>query len=51
MIFSATTDKPILKVTEEEADYFRHYKPLHYLTLQEMIRHGEALIIEAEMQG
>ncbi len=43
---SGTPDKSILRVTSEDVDYFRHYKPLHYLTLQEMIRHGEAVIEE-----
>lgn len=37
-------DNPILYVSHEDVDYFRQYKPLHYITLQEMIRHGEAVI-------
>jgi len=36
----------ILQVTPEDLDYFKQFKPLHYLTLQEMIRHGEAVIVK-----
>jgi hypothetical protein len=43
---SGTVDKNILQVTPEDVDYFRRFKPLHYLTLQEMIRHGEAEIVK-----
>ena len=42
-----TLQNPILHVTSEDVEYFRQYKPLHYLTLQEMIRHGEAVIVES----
>jgi hypothetical protein len=44
-------DKNILQVTLDEVDYFRQFKPLHYLTLQEMIRHGEAEIVKESSGG
>ncbi len=43
---TGTVDKNILQVTSEDIDYFKRFKPLHYLTLQEMIRHGEAAIVQ-----
>ena len=40
------TDKPVvLGVTEEDVEYFRRFKPLHYLCLQEMLKHHEAEIV------
>jgi hypothetical protein len=37
-------NNPILEVTPEDVDYFRQNKPLHYRTLTEMIRYGEAIV-------
>jgi len=42
----AIMQKNILQVTREEIDYYNKFKPLHYLALKEMIRHGEAEIVE-----
>jgi hypothetical protein len=38
-------DTNILQVTQEDVDYFHHFKPVHYLTLKAMIENGEAEII------
>jgi hypothetical protein len=46
MAISAIIQKNILQVTREDVDYFKRFKPLHYVALQEMIRHGEAVIVE-----
>lgn len=51
MSSSGTTDKPILPVTTGDIEYFRRFKPLHYLTLQEMIRHGEAALVDESTGG
>jgi hypothetical protein len=44
MSSSGIADKNILQVTPGDVEYFKRFKPLHYLTLREMIRHGEAVI-------
>lgn len=46
MSSSVVIDKNILQVTPEDVDYFKRFKPLHYLTLQKMILHGEAVIVK-----
>jgi hypothetical protein len=51
MSSSLTVNKNILQVTPEDIDYFHRFKPLHYLALQEMIRHGEAEIVEKPFRG
>jgi len=44
---NAFVQKNVLQVTREDVDYFKQFKPLHYITLREMIRHGEAEIMDA----
>lgn len=42
----APAPSQILQVTKEDINYFKWFKPLHYLTLQEMIRQGRAVIVK-----
>lgn len=43
---NAPASSQILKVTPEDIDYFRQFKPLHYLTLQKMLAAGRAEIVK-----
>lgn len=41
----------LLQVTPDEVEYFRKFKPLHYIALNEMLKHGEAEVVKESAGG